>query len=362
VITGHAYPWDVLDDPSFAGRALAAGVSTVAIAAAYHSARAATPLHPDHQLVHARHAALYRPVREQVWRSRRLRPRTPDWVSTPDSFGAAAETVRAAGLRVSAWVVLTHNSGLGVEFPDIAVVNCFGERYPYALCPSWPEVREYAATLAEEAADGADAVSLEACGQLGVTHLSHHEKTDGAFSPETERLLSVCCCVACRRVWAGRGLDPAEVTETLRAAVRTQARGVPGEVPFAGELLACRQAATDELRAAVLAGLRAPVTLHAHPDPWATGAAPGLTPTAAKDVAALLVPAWPTDPATADLVVRAARTGAPVDAYVTVLPPAEPTALPDHWRRLRAAGATGASLYHLGLAPAWRQPLFRDFA
>lgn len=64
--TGHAYPWDVLGDPSFPDRAAASGVSTVAIAAAYHSTRAATPLHPHHQLVDARYAALYRPVRDEV--------------------------------------------------------------------------------------------------------------------------------------------------------------------------------------------------------------------------------------------------------------------------------------------------------
>ncbi|WP_154814781.1 hypothetical protein [Actinophytocola xinjiangensis] len=356
MITGHAYPWDVLGDPSFAGRAIAAGVSAVALAAAYHSTRAATPLHPDHQLVHARYAALYRPVRQQVWASRRLRPLGPEWMSTQDSFAEAAETLRAAGLRVSAWVVLTHNTRLGTEFPDLAVVNCFGEPYPYALCPSSAEVREYAATLAREAAAGADAVSLEACGQLGVTHLSHHEKTDGAFSPATERWLSVCCCPACRQAWAARGLDPDEVTATLRHAIRTRA-----EVPFAAELLATRHAATDALRAEVLAEVDVPVTLHAHPDPWATGAAPGLTPSTAGDVAALLVPAWPTDPATTDLIVRARRTSAPVEAYVTVLSPTEPAALTDHWRRLRAAGATGAAVYHLGLAPSWRQPLFRGF-
>ncbi|WP_143229794.1 hypothetical protein [Actinophytocola xanthii] len=360
--TGHAYPWDVLGDPGFTDRALATGVSTVALAAAYHSTRAATPLHHAHQLVHARYAALYRPVRESVWGGRRLRPLAPDWVSIEDSFGVAAAELREAGLRVSAWVVLTHNTRLGTEFPDVAVVNCFGERYPYALCPSSAEVREYAATLAAEAAAGADEVSLEACGQLGVTHLSHHEKTDGAFSPAAARWLSVCCCPACRREWTDRGLDPAEVVATLRTAVAEEARARPGQVPFATELLAARHAATDALRAEVLAGLEVPVTLHAHPDPWETGAAPGLTPTAANDVEALLVPAWPTDPATADLVVHAARTGRPVQAYVTVLGATEPTALPDHWRRLREAGAVDAALYHLGLAPSWRQELFRVFA
>jgi hypothetical protein len=344
-LTGHAYPWDVLGDPGFVART--EGLETVALAAAYHSTRAATPLHPNHQLINASYAALYRPVRESVWRGRRLRPLAPTWMSTADSWGEAAAVVRGAGLRVSAWVVLTHNTRLGTSFPDVAVVNCFGDRYPYALCPSRAEVREYAATLAAEAAEGADEVSLEACGQLGLTHLSHHEKTDNAWTPTAARWLSVCCCDACQKGWSARGLDPSWVLSSLREAARTS-----GDVPFADELLAVRQASTDLLRAQVMAGLSVPVTLHAHPDPWVTGASPGLTPTAGADVSALVVPAWPLD--SVPVVKAAVVTGRPVDAYVTVLQADE--GLEDYAQRLVEAGATGLAVYHLGLAPTWRQP------
>jgi hypothetical protein len=359
MVTGHAYPWDVLGDPDFPDRVLGHGLEEVTLAAAYHSTRAATPLHPAHQVVEARYAALYRPVREPVWHGRRLRPLAPDWLADPDPFGRSAELLRAAGLRVSAWIVLTHNTRLGSACPELSVTNCFGDRYSYALCPSHAEVREYAATLAAECvADVAvDGVSLEACGQLGLIHNSHHEKTDGAWTPEAVRLLSVCCCAACRADWVTRGLDPAEVLDLLRAAVRGA-----GELPepVAAELLATRHAATDLLRAEVLERLSAPVTLHAHPDPWATGASPGLTPSAADDVAALLIHAWATAPATADLITAAATTGTPVDAYVTVLPPTTPDDLTAHLRRLRAAGARDLALYHLGLAPAWRQSLITN--
>jgi hypothetical protein len=101
------------------------------------------------------------------------------------------------------------------------------------------------------------------------------------------------------------------------------------------------------------------VTLHGHPDPWITGASPGLTVNASKDVDAVLVPAWPTHEATADQVA-AVRGNVAVEAYVTVLPPADPAELPGHVRRMVAAGATGLGLYHLGLAPQWRQPLLRE--
>jgi hypothetical protein len=344
-LTGHAYPWDVLGDPGFVART--EGFETVALASAYHSVRAATPAHPKHQLVTASYAALYRPVRPTAWQGRRLRPLAPTWMSTSDSWSAAADVLRAAGRRVSAWVVLTHNTRLGTEFPDVAVVNCFGDRYPYALCPSHEEVRAYAALLAAEAAAGADEVSLEACGQLGLVHGSHHEKTDNAWTTSAQRWLSVCCCSACQKGWSARGLDPGWVLSTLREAVRASA-----EVPFADELLAARHEATDLLRAEVLAGLDVPVILHAHPDPWATGASPGLTPTAGPDVSGLVVPAWPTD--SAPVVASAVAAGRPVDAYVTVLQSED--GLVDHARAVAKAGATGLAIYHLGLAPSWRLP------
>lgn len=355
---GYAYPWDVVGDPGFAARVTEAGLDHVVLAASYHSARAATPYHPDHQLVDARHAALYRPVRPEVWAGRRLVPAAPDWVHGPDSFGTAATALRSAGLTVSAWVVLTHNTRLGQAFPDVAVRNCFGDVYPYALCPARPEVREYAATLAAEAVRDVDlaGISLEACGQLGLTHLSHHDKTAGAWSAAAERLLSICCCGSCSGGWRAGGADPDRVRAQLREAVLDLRDGKPDaglDDPTAELVLATRQANTDTLRREVLAGLDAPVTLHGHPDPWATGASPGLTPAAAGEVDGVLLPCWPTAAGTADLVTAARELGAPrVGAYVTVLPPADPTELDAHIARLVAAGTDELHLYHLGLAGA----------
>ena len=320
------------------------------LAATYHSTRAATPLHPSHRIVEARWAALYRPLRDDVWRGRDLRPLPPTWVASTDAFGDAAAILRRAGHQVNAWIVLTHNTRLGTLRPDLAVVNCFGEPYPYALCPAHAEVRDYAATLAAEAVRdvAVDGISLEACGQMGVNHLGHHEKTDGAWTPSQARALSVCCCAACRAAWVSAGLDTGEVIAGLRA----------GQVR--DELLTVRQRHTDLMRAQVLDALpRVPITLHAHPDPWATGPSPGIS-AAPAGVDALLVPCWPTG--SEDMVRQAAAVGLPIDAYVTLLHPADPDQLGPHVQRLKAAGADRFSLYHLGLAPAWRQDLFATIA
>ncbi|MGW4646909.1 hypothetical protein [Kitasatospora sp. NPDC004289] len=368
-VSVHAYPWDVLGDPAFADRFRACGADAVTLALSYHSTRAATPLHPERSFVDARYAALYRPLRPEAWAGHRLTPLTADWMAQPDPAGEAVAVLAAEGIPVNAWIVLAHNSRLGYLNPAVSVVNCHGEHYPYALCPSHEPVRQHCATLAAEALHGLPGeavrtVSLESAGQLGAVHLGCHEKSDGAYPPEALRALSVCCCGACRHGWRRHGLDEEKTVELLRSTARG---GGPLPEETAAALLAVRQAATDGLLGRVTAAVRAAapgasLTLHAHPDPWATGPSPGLTASAAGQVDALLVPCWPTGEAGADLVRAAAATGTAVDAYVTALPPADPDALAAHVRGLREAGASRLSLYHLGLLPGHRQHLLAELA
>ena len=257
-VVGYAYPWDVAE-PGFVDRARAAGIDEVAVATSYHSTRAATPWSTTSTAVNARHAALYRPQRDEAWAGRELRPGTPSWLPDPDSAGAAISRLLDEGLPAAAWVVLTHDSRLGEQHPEVTVHNCFDETYPWALCPSRPEVREHAATLTAESVRGLDVstVVLEACGQLGVAHQSRHEKTDGVWSPAVVRLLSVCCCDACADAWQ----TPREtVVRRLREAVLARLAEASSEASDTGlpagleaELLAGRQTATDDLRNEVLA-------------------------------------------------------------------------------------------------------------
>ena len=362
-VTGYAYPWDVLE-PGFAGRARDLGVDEVAVALSYHSARAATPWSPSRTAVVARHAAFYRPGRPDAWGA--LRPSTPDWVAPEDSGGDAVRLLTEAGIPAAAWLVLTHNSQLGYEHPDVVVRNCFGEPYPWALCPSRPAVREYAATLTAEAVAGLDlsSVILEACGPLGAVHQHQHEKTDGVWAPAVARLLSICCCDACASGW---DLDAdavrAQLVEEVRRLVATGDLGVTADgLPpsLIQQLLLTRQAATDSLRAAVLAALPAGtrVVLHGALDPWVTGALPGLTPSAADDVDAVVLFGWA--PATGAEAVAAARAALPervaIGSYITAVAAAPVPDIAAYTGELAKAGAAELHLYHLGLAGPGRWP------
>ncbi|UNT00495.1 hypothetical protein MMF93_31510 [Streptomyces tubbatahanensis] len=369
-VTGYAYPWDVLGDPDFTARASALGLDEVAVALAYHSTRAATPWSPHGTSVVARHAALYRPLRPHVWQGAALTPAAPAWPrwartgSDADGGGEAVRALGEAGIAAAGWVVLTHNSRLGEAHPSAAVHNCFGEVYPWALCPSRPAVRTYAATVTAEAVRDLDlsSVILEACGPLGAVHQHQHEKTDGVWAPAVARLLSVCCCADCAAGWTERGFEPAAVRARIRTGVRELIGagdlaltddGLPTGMREA--LLATRQASSDALRRAVLErvprGVR--TVLHGSMDPWATGALPGLTPAAPAETDAVVLQNWaPTRASTR--AVAAARAALPervaVGSYVTAVA-ADP--VPDtgsYVSALAEAGAAELHLYHLGLA------------
>ncbi|WP_328647264.1 hypothetical protein OHS58_04810 [Amycolatopsis sp. NBC_00348] len=356
-VTGYAYPWDVLED-GFVDRARGLGVDEVAVALSYHSTRAATPWSASRTAVVARHAAFHRPVRPDAWGS--LRPSTPDWSTAPDSGGDAVRLLNEAGIPAAAWIVLTHNSQLGYAHPDVAVRNCFGEVYPWALCPSQPAVREYAAAMTAEAVAGLElsSVVLEACGPLGAVHQHQHEKTDGVWAPAVARLLSICCCDACASSWdVDADTVRAQLVEEVRRLVATGDLGVTADAlpdSLRQDLLFTRQKATDLLRAAVLATLPAGtrIVLHGALDPWVTGALPGLTPGAIDDADSVVLFGWA--PATGADAVAAAREALPervaIGSYITAVAAAPVPDIAAYVGELAKAGAAELHLYHLGLA------------
>jgi hypothetical protein len=368
-LSANLYPWDVDGDPAAADRIAGLGLAEVTLAAAYHSVRAATPYHPRHRIV-TRDPAVYYQVDPARWRGARLRPAE---AGPAGSFERSAARLRAAGITVTAWAVLTHNSRLGAADPACAVENAYGDSYPWALCAGSPAVREYAAALAAEVAalPGADAIELEACGWYGIEHGSAHDKTAGVAGPAASWLLSACFCAACCPAYAAAGADPAELRAATRAAADQVLAGGPGVSPgdlggfpddLAAVLLAVRAALAGRFLAGVLAAVRdaapaKPVLVHAHPDPRATGANPG------HDPAVLLGPGgadgvvlacWD-PPAAAAHVARtsaASPPGARIAASLLAVAGlgGQPATLRAQAAAVNAAGATELRLYHAGLA------------
>lgn len=367
---GYAYPWDFVDDPAAAPRARALGLDAVAVAANYHAVRAGTPLHPEHCTVEAPRAACYVPVREHTWQQQRLKPARATWSRVRDPFGRARDAIHAEGLEVHAWTVLTHNTYLGSANPDLTVRNAFGERYPYALCPSSDDVIDYCETLVAEIATlgQADGLILEAFGPLGFVHEGHHDKTNLAgWSELQQRLLSVCLCSGCESRYRAAGLAPAEVANAIRRAVREgTSAGSTAEVVGAETAAVLAEVRADVVRrmrtrllfrARELApGLR--VALHASADPLASGPFSTVAGGIGGPVDALVGTCWQPGPEGADnlrALAAVAEQDTAIGGYLladgTWGSGAEPGGIDTASRvgQYVAAGMDELHLYHLGL-------------
>lgn len=219
------YAWDLQDigleavAAELRGRA---GLNRISIAASYHAGRFLQPRSPRRTTYSPEDGTLYFRPDAARWAKSRLQPKAASIVEQEDVLRAMVRLRDSTGLSVAAWTVCLHNSRLGESYPDAATVSVFGERYPYALCPTNPDVRAYVCTLVEDLSHGCgvDAVELETVGFMGYAHGLHHEKDGVGLTAEDDLLLSLCFCPHCRAGAARAGVAVEAAAETARAWLR----------------------------------------------------------------------------------------------------------------------------------------------
>jgi hypothetical protein len=361
-VAAYVYPWDVVGDPAAADLIAGLGLSHVTLAAVYHGTRALTPRHPAHRIMVAEHSAAYYPLSTERWDGSVLHPPNAPWTGDTDSFGSAVAALAAAGVAVHAWVVVNH-----VDLPGLAeftVVNAYGDRYPWGLCPAQEAVREYALNLAGDLGElpGIGGVELESFGWYGFDHLSAHDKVGGVrLTGAEEYLFSLCFCDACDAAYRAGGIHPDELRDHVRAALDPAFAGAPRPEEGIDELLGADLShAVQRIRADVVDDYRRPVIeeirkreltilAHASPEPHRYIAFTGVdVPRAHELFDGLVVNCW------RNLDALDQTRGAAVSVHASFLAiegmGGTPATLAEQGLAARAAGADGIRLYHAGLA------------
>lgn len=373
-LAGYLYPWDVVGDPAAPEQIAALGLDHVVLAGAYHATRALTPRHPAHRVVVAEHSARYFAAGAGAGEGSGGSSGPGLAPSASSGFTEAAAALRAAGVRVHGWAVFDHvDLWPGADATD-AVRNAYGDAYPWARCPARPGARAAALALAADLAaqPGIDGWELEALGWFGYDHLHEHDKTGGiAFDAPAKQLLSLCFCDACAAEYRAEGLDPERLRQQVRAALDPAFAGRPttalpdGTLPTGAlpddvlaAVTAMRERVGRTLRAEVLAALRSAAApgvrllLHADPDPLGSGSFTGLDVAAtAPLVDGLVVNCWSGPALTRTAAAQAAGT---TPVLASLLAVAGMGGRPQTLAEQLAAvpEASGARLYHLGLAGA----------
>ena len=202
----YAYAWDIAEiGPAAAmDEFQRLGLDTVTIARSYHAGKFLRP--------HGRSGKVYFPddgttyFRTDASRYGAIKPRPSRLVQERDIVG---ELVGQGRLAVNAWLVLLHNTPLGMAHTDSVVRNAFGDPYYYNLCPSAPEARAYAIGLAVDITEShaVSGLSLEAPGFAPYAHGYHHEFALLRSNPWLENMLGLCFCEHCVAAAESQGIE-----------------------------------------------------------------------------------------------------------------------------------------------------------
>ncbi|WP_227356384.1 hypothetical protein [Haladaptatus salinisoli] len=225
-----SYPWRLLSHPLDATRRELAelGVSSVTVAAHYHSIRTLDP-RSDDGLFESYEGGCYFDPDPEAFADTPIDPPTNDIGGRDDPFGDVVDRLTAHGIGVNAWLVCFHNSKLGARYPRFRVQSAFGDAHDHAFCPSHSEVQTYFEGVARSLAEyDIEAINLESLGFPSAFH-GHgatfgHAKNHVVRGKPEEVVLSQCFCSACRERAESHPVD----FDRARDAVRTVARDALG--------------------------------------------------------------------------------------------------------------------------------------
>ena len=223
------YPWDAQDEgvePVLSAIQDRAGIDGVGLAVAYHSGMFLLPHNPRRKLYFPQPSIYVEPDQAR-FRGLTIQPQVNDLAASGVVESVRRESARR-GMRMTAWVVALHNTGLGTAHPSATTENAFGDRHLPHLCPANPDVRAYlTALIGDLAARDFDGILVESLEYMPYQHGYHHEVDGLPLTPFASYLLGLCFCEHCLAAASASGVDGAAVRDFARTEL---------EAFFAGEL------------------------------------------------------------------------------------------------------------------------------
>jgi hypothetical protein len=202
----YTYAWD-LAEAGVAGAAmefLGLGLDTITIAGSYHAGKFLRPHGKTGKVFFPEDGTVY--FKANPSRYGTIKPVANTLLAERDVL---RELVDSSGMTTNVWMVLLHNTRLGMAHPEAVVRNAFGDPYFYNLCPSAPAARAYAIGLARDVTESYDVggLSLEAPGFTPYSHGYHHEFALLPSNPWLDNHLGLCFCDHCVEAAETAGID-----------------------------------------------------------------------------------------------------------------------------------------------------------
>ena len=202
----YSYSWDIAENG--VSETLAEykklGINTVTLAASYHAGKFFRPKSKTNKIYFPEDGTVY--FKHDNSKFGAIKPLPHSIFGGGSIFKALTDNKE---FKVNAWLVLLHNSQLGLMHSDSVVRNAFGDPYIYALCPSAPEARAYAIGLCKDVTEryALDGISIESIGFPPFEHGYHHEMSFVRPNYWLSQNLGLCFCKHCISGAEKVGLD-----------------------------------------------------------------------------------------------------------------------------------------------------------
>jgi hypothetical protein len=214
----YTYAWDLAETGVGAAAAefRSLGLDTVTIAGSYHAGKFLRPHGGAGKVVFPEDGTVY--FNADPARYGAIKPIANSLLMEHDVL---RELTQTSEIAANVWLVLLHNSRLGMAYPDAVVRNAFGDPYFYNLCPSVPAARAYAVGLAQDVTQSYDVggLSLEAPGFTPYAHGYHHEFALMQSNPWLENQLGLCFCEHCVAAAEKAGIDARRLKAQVAADI-----------------------------------------------------------------------------------------------------------------------------------------------
>lgn len=215
-----AYAWDLAEHgvTDSISRFRDMGLDTISMAGTYHAGKFLRPQGKSGKVYFPEDGTAYFPHTESRYGA--IKPLANSMLQHGDILDQLCDDGR---MNINVWLVLLHNTALGMRHPEAVVRNAFGDPYFYNLCPSSPLARDYALGLARDVTESypVTGISIEAPGFTPYAHGFHHEMSFVRQDPMFEGLMGLCFCDDCVAGAGRRGIDATALKSYVAARIES---------------------------------------------------------------------------------------------------------------------------------------------
>ena len=191
-----SYSWDIAEEglDNYVDKVTNLGINTITLAGSYHAGKFLRPKSHKNKIYFPEDGTVYFKNNPEKYGSIKPAPH-----SIFGDGNILESLTKKKNLNVNAWLVLLHNSRLGLAHPEAAVKNAFDDPYIYALCPSAPQARAYAIGLCKDISETYEVkgLSIESIGFPPFEHGYHHEMSFVRPNIWLSQNLGLCFCNFC---------------------------------------------------------------------------------------------------------------------------------------------------------------------